>query len=176
MSIPSSVVNDLSTPELCDFLGSLCDEMASRDDHDRGQLVGVLGRLGRAMGELGTCLGSNSTPPGHRVSPGASGHATRVDPALWLTMYGIGEERPGDEWRSLLHTTWTAYRAWYGSEGWQKRPTLEEGRTALAKHMPELLPMWERLVELADDDSDVARHAHDVEPTGVRTGMLADSS
>lgn len=76
---------------------------------------------------------------------------------LVLRMTGVLEDRPGPTWSALLDATWPSYRAWFASEGWDARSTLAESRAALEQHMPELLPMWQHLVTLAGDDSDVAR-------------------
>jgi predicted choloylglycine hydrolase len=74
-----------------------------------------------------------------------------------LAMTGVREKRPGAAWRQLLDATRASYLNWYASEGWDRRPSLPESRAALARYMPELVPVWEHLVTLADDDSDVAR-------------------
>lgn len=64
-----------------------------------------------------------------------------------LTMYGIREATPGPRWRALFDATWPAYRRWYLSEGAEARPSIVEAASALAEHMPELLPVWARLSE-----------------------------
>lgn len=63
------------------------------------------------------------------------------------TLYGIREPQPGRRWRQLYETTWPAYRRWYLSEGVAARPQLRDAAAALARHMPELLPIWARLSE-----------------------------
>jgi len=73
-----------------------------------------------------------------------------------LTFYGIRESRPGPEWRALFDTTWPAYRRWYLSDGATARPSVATGLRKLRGHMPELVPTWERLVELADDETAAA--------------------
>ena len=74
-----------------------------------------------------------------------------------MTLYGILEETPGPRWQSLFEATWSAYRAWYASEGLERRPDLATCRAALQRHMPELVPTWERIVALAGDDEVAAR-------------------
>lgn len=69
-----------------------------------------------------------------------------------LTMYGIREPSPGPRWRALFDATWPAYRRWYLSEGFDARPTLTEAASALAEHMPELLPVWAKLSQQIDYD------------------------
>jgi predicted choloylglycine hydrolase len=74
-----------------------------------------------------------------------------------MTLYGIREETPGRRWRLLFEATWGAYRRWYASEGLGRRPDLASCRAALHRHMPELVPTWERLVALTADDELAAR-------------------
>jgi predicted choloylglycine hydrolase len=74
-----------------------------------------------------------------------------------MTMYSIREARPAARWQALFAATWSAYRAWYLSEGLERRPALATCRAALQRHMPELVPTWERLVALAGDDELAAR-------------------
>jgi predicted choloylglycine hydrolase len=74
-----------------------------------------------------------------------------------MTLYGIREEQPGPRWRALHDATRDAYHRWYLSEGAAARPDLRTCRRMLASHMPELVPVWERLVELAGGDEVTAR-------------------
>ena len=72
-----------------------------------------------------------------------------------ITLYGIREPRPGSRWQQLFEATWPAYRSWYFSDG--ARPDLETCRARLTTHMPELVPTWERLVDLTGPDETAAR-------------------
>ena len=74
-----------------------------------------------------------------------------------MTLYGIREEQPGPRWQALHDATRDAYHSWYLSEGAAARPDLATGRRMLANHMPELVPTWERLVDLAGGDEITAR-------------------
>lgn len=67
------------------------------------------------------------------------------------------EDEPGELWRALLDRAWPAYRSWFLQEGASARPDLDVSRAALMQHMPELVPIWERLRHLADGDDEVAR-------------------
>ena len=69
-----------------------------------------------------------------------------------LTVHAYREARPGPRWQALYDATWPAYRRWYTSEGPAARPTLEECRRALTRHLPELIPTWEQLCRRAGDD------------------------
>jgi predicted choloylglycine hydrolase len=83
------------------------------------------------------------------VAPGRPLHS--------MTLYGIREEQPGPRWQALHDATRNAYHRWYLSEGAAARPDLRTCRRMLVSHMPELVPVWERLVELAGGDEVTAR-------------------
>jgi predicted choloylglycine hydrolase len=74
-----------------------------------------------------------------------------------MTLYGIREEQPGPRWQTLHDATRDAYHRWYLSEGAAARPDLSTCGRMLANHMPELVPVWQRLVELAGGDEITAR-------------------
>src|ERR1044071_3484800 len=55
-----------------------------------------------------------------------------------LTFQAVREDKlPG-----LYAERGPAYRSWYLKDGAAARPSLEEARAALERHMPELVPMW----------------------------------
>lgn len=85
------------------------------------------------------------------------GGSSRPRPPVPLHFAWVREERPGPAWAALLERTWPAYATWFRKEGEGSRPDLATCREALRHHMPELIPIWERLVELAGDDHEVAR-------------------
>jgi predicted choloylglycine hydrolase len=65
---------------------------------------------------------------------------------------------------------WPAYERWYLQQGEAARPSLETCRAALERHMPELVPTYERLVELADGDELTARMLSLYRPPGFVVG------
>ncbi|MDX1604896.1 MAG: C45 family peptidase [Candidatus Competibacterales bacterium] len=69
----------------------------------------------------------------------------------------LSEDRPGDKWRGLFERHWEAYQRWFLSEGIKARPPYLTSRRALRTHMPELLPIYDRLVELAGGGDLAAR-------------------
>lgn len=73
-----------------------------------------------------------------------------------LRFVGMDEDHPGARWRALYAETWDAYRRWWVGKGADQRPTRAAAEAALARHMPELVPVHRRLVELADDDETTA--------------------
>ncbi len=76
---------------------------------------------------------------------------------MHLTFRWVDERTPGDRWSSLFERAWPAYSRWFLREGDDARPDLDACRRALIKHLPELVPTWERLVGLAHGDEQAAR-------------------
>jgi predicted choloylglycine hydrolase len=61
------------------------------------------------------------------------------------------------QWQALFSQSWPGWRAWYVGRGGAQKPQLAEAVRALHRYMPELVPVWERLVELAGGDELAAR-------------------
>ena len=74
-----------------------------------------------------------------------------------LTFASVDEARPGPKWRSLYDRHWEGYRRWFLSEGIDARPTYSVVRRQLKAHMPEILPTYDRLCELAGGEDLTAR-------------------
>ncbi len=68
----------------------------------------------------------------------------------------IDEPAPGAKWLDHFKARWPAHRSWYLKDGLDARPDGETCRAAVRDHMPELLPLHDRLCELVGPD-DVAR-------------------
>ena len=69
----------------------------------------------------------------------------------------VHEAQPGAKWLAHTQAALPGYRQWFASEGEIKRPSLAECRSALHQHMPELLPFWQRLLDLTQADELSAR-------------------
>ena len=69
----------------------------------------------------------------------------------------ISEEEPGPKWAGLFAEYWPSYRRWWLQEGQEARPTYMEGKRALQTHMPEIVPLYEQLAELAGGGDHAAR-------------------
>jgi predicted choloylglycine hydrolase len=105
--------------------------------------------------------------PDHRARP------SQTPPAAdggWLTFEAIEEHEPGEKWQRSFREMWPAYRGWYLKEGESARPDLDTCRSKLAEHMPELMPTYERLVELAEGDEMAARFLSLYRPPGFIVG------
>ena len=74
-----------------------------------------------------------------------------------LTFHAIDEPQPGARWQARFEATWPDYRRWYLRAGDAARPSYAVARAMLQRHMPELVPAWQRLVELAGGGDVAAR-------------------
>ncbi|SRR5690554_2764121 len=75
-----------------------------------------------------------------------------------MKFFAVSEALPAEKWRNRFTETWPRYRDWYLSEGVGSRPTVEEARIAIAAHMPELLPLYDRVCRLVSSD-EIAQRA-----------------
>jgi predicted choloylglycine hydrolase len=91
-------------------------------------------------------------------------------PGEELELESVEELEPGEKWQARFAAMWPGYRAWYLQEGEAARPDLATCRAALERHMPELGPPYERLVELADGDELAARMLSLWRPPGFVVG------
>ena len=76
---------------------------------------------------------------------------------MHLTFHAIADDVGSAAWQGLFHRLWPAYRRWYLRDGYLARPTFLACRRALETHMPEFVPRWKYLVELAGDGDVAAR-------------------
>jgi predicted choloylglycine hydrolase len=87
-----------------------------------------------------------------------------------LEFHAVAEPQPGAGWQARFEATWPAYRAWYLRDGDAARPSYPVARAALQAHMPELVPTWERIVELAGGGDVAARMLSLYDPPALVTG------
>ena len=66
-----------------------------------------------------------------------------------LRFDAIAEDVPGVKWQRHFQGAWENYERWFLQEGEGTRPYYLTSVRALRSHMPELLPIYEQLVELA---------------------------
>ena len=66
-----------------------------------------------------------------------------------VTFRALSEDDPGPKWAGLFAAYRRAYLDWWAREGLSARATYMEGLGALRRHMPELVPTYEALCDLA---------------------------
>jgi predicted choloylglycine hydrolase len=91
-------------------------------------------------------------------------------PGEELELEAVRELEPSAKWRARFEAMWPGYRAWYLQEGGDARPDLATAAAALERHMPELIPTYRRLVELAGGDELAARMLTLYRPPGFIVG------
>jgi predicted choloylglycine hydrolase len=87
-----------------------------------------------------------------------------------LEFRAVAELQPGERFQARFEATWPAYRAWYLRDGDAARPSYLACRRMLETHMPELVPAWERHVELAGGGDLAARMLSLYDPPPLVTG------
>lgn len=65
-----------------------------------------------------------------------------------MTFRSVVEPQPGPGLAALFQSAWPSYRSWFLRDGEEERPSYAHCQRALRAHVPELVPTWERLVEL----------------------------
>ncbi len=74
-----------------------------------------------------------------------------------LAFRSIHEPSPGPKWQSLYERFLPSYKAWFLREGDAARPSYRQTLAALQTHMPDLVPTYEMLVDLAGGGDLAAR-------------------
>lgn len=69
----------------------------------------------------------------------------------------LTENKVGPVWQREFQRLWPAYRRWFLRYGEADRPTYFESLQALRQYMPELLPIYESMVEAAGGGDHAAR-------------------
>lgn len=76
---------------------------------------------------------------------------------MTLTFDAVSETYPGPKWQARWNRSWPAYKAWFIARGGDQGPSKSECRSALNQYMPELVPVYDRLVEIAGGSDRAAR-------------------
>ncbi|WP_020591773.1 C45 family autoproteolytic acyltransferase/hydolase [Kiloniella laminariae] len=74
-----------------------------------------------------------------------------------LVFEKLYETKAGPAWKDLFDRLWPAYEKWFLSEGIAARQTYLAGLRAMKRYMPELVPTYEHLCELAGGGDLAAR-------------------
>lgn len=69
----------------------------------------------------------------------------------------MSEDTPSHKWLARAQHFWPAYERWYGWGGLTRRPSYLACRRAMRTHMPELVPMYEKLTEMLGGEDAQAR-------------------
>ncbi|SNR77446.1 C45 family autoproteolytic acyltransferase/hydolase [Puniceibacterium sediminis] len=77
--------------------------------------------------------------------------------SMSLTFDAVNEATPGPKWLARWNRSWPAYEAWFLGRGGDAGPSAAASRDALQKHMPELVPVYDRLVALTGGGDRAAR-------------------
>lgn len=100
----------------------------------------------------------------------AMGNSTQPRPTIPFRFHWLQESTPGTTWSELFERTWASYSRWFLRDGDDERPDLAQCREQLDRHMPELLPIWEQLVELTGGNPQAARMLSLYRPTPYVSG------
>ncbi|MCB0197614.1 MAG: hypothetical protein KDJ65_37060 [Anaerolineae bacterium] len=89
---------------------------------------------------------------------------------MQLTLDSIHEDKPGPKWQALFETYWPLYKTWFLSEGAAARPGYVTSVKKLRQHMPELVPIYQQLTDLAGGSDLAARFLSLYCPPAYLTG------
>jgi predicted choloylglycine hydrolase len=87
-----------------------------------------------------------------------------------FTFRSLQEAAPGPKWGEVFAGLWPGYRRWFLRQGDAARPTYAESARMLRRHMPEIVPIWTSLVEIAGGGDTAARMLALVDPPPYLTG------
>lgn len=68
---------------------------------------------------------------------------------MFVQLKLLQEPKPSERWQRFWHRVWPLYKHWFLGEGIEARAGYTTSRSMLEQHMPELLPTYEKLCELA---------------------------
>lgn len=80
-----------------------------------------------------------------------------LETSMKFTFRAFAEDAPGKTWQQEFNERWPAYRRWFLRFGDRDRPTYLESIRALKKHLPDFLPAYEQMVDLAGGGDRAAR-------------------
>jgi len=79
------------------------------------------------------------------------------DAHMKFTFRAFAEDDPAQTWRQEFNERWPAYKRWFLRFGDRERPTYLESIRALKRHMPEIMPAYDQMVDLAGGGDRAAR-------------------
>ena len=87
-----------------------------------------------------------------------------------FTFRAFAEAAPGLQWQRFFQALWPAYRRWFLRYGEADRPTYHESAKALRRYMPEFVPIYESMVDLAGGGDHAARFLAQYNPPPLFRG------
>ena len=88
-----------------------------------------------------------------------------------FTFRAFAEAAPGLQWQRFFQALWPAYRRWFLRYGEADRPTYHESAKALRRYMPEFVPIYESMVDLAGGGDHAARFLACEQPRNSGGGL-----
>ena len=89
---------------------------------------------------------------------------------MFLYLKSVDEEQPGPQWQKLFDKAWPHYKRWFVSEGYRARPGYLTSVEHLSETMPEIMPVYENLCDLAGGGDLEARFLSQFCPPPYLTG------
>tara|TARA_R110002049_G_scaffold246847_5_gene420960 strand:- start:6317 stop:7312 length:996 start_codon:yes stop_codon:yes gene_type:complete len=89
---------------------------------------------------------------------------------MLVSLKSVEEDKVGKKWQKSFKKSWPHYKKWYVQEGLLARPGYLTCLEQLEKYMPELLPIYENVVELAGGGDLVARYLSMYNPPVFMSG------
>ncbi|MEM7562687.1 MAG: C45 family peptidase [Pseudomonadota bacterium] len=80
-----------------------------------------------------------------------------VNTQMDFNFQAFTEQAPGVKWQSHFNRLWPAYKRWFLRYGEADRPTYLESLKAIEKHLPQFIPTYEAMVDLAGGGDHAAR-------------------
>ena len=74
-----------------------------------------------------------------------------------LSFDAVAEAMPGPKWKARWQRSWPAYEAWFKAKGGDRGPRASKCRAAIQRYMPELEPVYSKLVEISGGSDRAAR-------------------
>jgi predicted choloylglycine hydrolase len=76
---------------------------------------------------------------------------------MTLTFDAVSEAQPGPKWAARWQRSWPAYEAWFIARGGDNGPAPADCRAAMERYMPELTPVYDKLLSTAGGSDRAAR-------------------
>jgi predicted choloylglycine hydrolase len=81
----------------------------------------------------------------------------KTETQMMYSFRAFAEDEPGATWQQEFKGRWPAYKHWFLRFGEHDRPTYLESTRALKQYLPEIVPLYEQMVDLAGGGDHAAR-------------------